>query len=117
MVKDIFFILIFLDFSKTKPPSIMLKIKKIKKICLLFSFDKVPIRLAGSLQSRIASRKNLVDVPTLPRGIIFGGRCSGSILSSLEQIIRFLFENSKTAEPIGPKFCVGPHKTPGKVYE
>ena len=23
----------------------------------------------------------------------------------------------KTAEPIGPKFCVGPHITPGKVYE
>ena len=22
-----------------------------------------------------------------------------------------------TAEPIGPKFCVGPHMTPGKVYE
>ena len=44
----------------------------------------VPISLAGSLQSRIASRKNLVDVPTLPRGIILGGRCSGSILSSLE---------------------------------
>jgi len=25
--------------------------------------------------------------------------------------------NVKTAEPIGPKFCVGPHVTPGKVYE
>ncbi len=24
--------------------------------------------------------------------------------------------NVKTAEPIGPKFCVGPHITPGKVY-
>ena len=24
--------------------------------------------------------------------------------------------NPKTAEPIGPKFCVGPHMTPGKVY-
>ena len=24
--------------------------------------------------------------------------------------------NVKTAEPIGPKFCVGPHVTPGKVY-
>ena len=24
--------------------------------------------------------------------------------------------NVKTAEPIGPKFCVGPHLTPGKVY-
>ena len=23
--------------------------------------------------------------------------------------------NVKTAEPIGPKFCVGPHMTPGKV--
>jgi len=23
----------------------------------------------------------------------------------------------KAAEPIGPKFCVGPHVTPGKVYE
>ena len=23
----------------------------------------------------------------------------------------------KTAEPIGPKFCVGPHVTTGKVYE
>jgi len=25
--------------------------------------------------------------------------------------------NVKTAEPIGPKFFVGPHVTPGKVYE
>ena len=25
--------------------------------------------------------------------------------------------NIKTAEQIGPKFCVGPHVTPGKVYE
>ena len=25
--------------------------------------------------------------------------------------------NVKTAEPIGPKFCVGPHMTPGKVYK
>ena len=25
--------------------------------------------------------------------------------------------NVKTAEPIGPKFCVGPHVTPGKVYK
>ena len=25
--------------------------------------------------------------------------------------------NVKTAEPIGPKFCVGYHVTPGKVYE
>ena len=25
--------------------------------------------------------------------------------------------NVKTAEPIGPKFCVGPHVTRGKVYE
>ena len=25
--------------------------------------------------------------------------------------------NVKTAELIGPKFCVGPHMTPGKVYE
>ena len=25
--------------------------------------------------------------------------------------------NVKTAEPIGPKFCMGPHVTPGKVYE
>ena len=25
--------------------------------------------------------------------------------------------NVKTTEPIGPKFCVGPHVTPGKVYE
>ena len=24
--------------------------------------------------------------------------------------------NAKTAEPIGPKFCVGHHVTPGKVY-
>ena len=24
--------------------------------------------------------------------------------------------NVKTAEPIGPKFCVGPYMTPGKVY-
>ena len=24
--------------------------------------------------------------------------------------------NVKTAEPIGPKFCVGPHMTPGRVY-
>ena len=24
--------------------------------------------------------------------------------------------NVKTAKPIGPKFCVGPHMTPGKVY-
>ena len=24
--------------------------------------------------------------------------------------------NVKTAEPIGPKFCVRPHVTPGKVY-
>ena len=23
----------------------------------------------------------------------------------------------KTAEQIGPKFCAGPHVTPGKVYE
>ena len=23
---------------------------------------------------------------------------------------------SKTVEPIGPKFCKGPHMTPGKVY-
>ena len=25
--------------------------------------------------------------------------------------------NVKTAEPIGPKFCVGPYMTPGKFYE
>jgi len=25
--------------------------------------------------------------------------------------------NVKTAEPIGPKFCVGPHVAPGKVYK
>ena len=25
--------------------------------------------------------------------------------------------NVKTAEPIGPKFCVGPHVTPGKAHE
>jgi len=25
--------------------------------------------------------------------------------------------NVKTAEPIGPKFCVGPNVTPGEVYE
>ena len=25
--------------------------------------------------------------------------------------------NVKTAEPIGPKFCVGPHMTPENVYE
>ena len=25
--------------------------------------------------------------------------------------------NVKTAEPIEPKFFVGPHMTPGKVYE
>ena len=25
--------------------------------------------------------------------------------------------NVKTAEPIGPTFCVEPHITPGKVYE
>ena len=25
--------------------------------------------------------------------------------------------NVKSAEPIGPKFCVGPHVAPGKVYE
>ena len=25
--------------------------------------------------------------------------------------------NVKTAKPIGPEFCVGPHVTPGKVYE
>ena len=25
--------------------------------------------------------------------------------------------NVKTAEPIAPKFCVGPHVTPGEVYE
>ena len=25
--------------------------------------------------------------------------------------------NVKTAEPIGPKFFVGPHGAPGKVYE
>ena len=25
--------------------------------------------------------------------------------------------NVKTAEPIRPKFCVGPHVSPGKVYE
>ena len=25
--------------------------------------------------------------------------------------------NVKTAEPIGTKFCVGPHVVPGKVYE
>ena len=24
--------------------------------------------------------------------------------------------NAKTAKPIGPKLCVGPHMTPGKVY-
>ena len=24
--------------------------------------------------------------------------------------------NVNTAKPIGPKFCVGPHMTPGKVY-
>ena len=23
---------------------------------------------------------------------------------------------AKTSEPIGPKFCVGPHMTPGHVY-
>ena len=31
--------------------------------------------------------------------------------------VRFYPINVKTAEPIGPKFCVGPHMTPGKVYE
>ena len=25
--------------------------------------------------------------------------------------------NVKTAEPIGPKFCVGPQMTPGKIYD
>ena len=24
--------------------------------------------------------------------------------------------NVRTAKPIGPKFCVGPHMTPGKIY-
>ena len=25
--------------------------------------------------------------------------------------------NVKTVQPIGPKVCIGPHVTPGKVYE
>ena len=28
----------------------------------------------------------------------------------------FYSEDVKTAEPIGAKFCVGPHIIPGKVY-
>ena len=50
----------------------------------------------------------------------------------LEQILRWLGQlliyikikfvclcpiNVKTAKPIRPKFCVGPHVAPGKVYE
>ena len=31
--------------------------------------------------------------------------------------IRLYPINVKTAEPIGPKFCVAPPGTPGKVYE
>ena len=31
--------------------------------------------------------------------------------------IRLYPINLKTAEPIWSKFCVGPHMTPGKVYE
>ena len=29
----------------------------------------------------------------------------------------FVSNNVKTAEPVRPKFCVGPHVIPGKVYE
>ena len=31
-------------------------------------------------------------------------------------LVRLYPINVKTAEPIGPTFCVGPHMTPGKVY-
>ena len=29
----------------------------------------------------------------------------------------YVSNNVKTAEPIGPKFCVGHHVTPGKIYD
>ena len=41
------------------------------------------------------------------------------IYLSIHLVCMFLLiqKNVKTAEPIGPKFCVGPHVTPGKGYE
>ena len=37
-------------------------------------------------------------------------------LSVWVQSVRLYTINVKTAKPIGPKFCVEPHMTPGKVY-
>ena len=36
---------------------------------------------------------------------------------SVRLSFRLYLINVKKAEPIGPKFCVGPDVTPGKVYE
>ena len=38
------------------------------------------------------------------------------LCSSICLFVHLYPSNVKTAEPIGPKFCVGPHMTPGKVY-